>query len=455
MVYWKGVQYSALGERRGVMTADRWLVIQVAGMGAGDLRRPPDRLHLPGASFGAVETVFPALTCTAQASFRTGLGPDETGVWANGFYARALARPLFWEQHAGLVAGPRIWDAARAAGRRVGMLFWQQSLGESVDLLLSPRPVHRHHGGLVQDCLDRPAGLYARLCAELGGGFPLHRYWGPLAGLASTRWITDATRAILAAPDLAPDLLFTYLPHLDYAFQRHGPGSAPAVQALDELAPELSKLWSEARARGYQVLVFGDYTLAPVTAPPVHPLSALRAADLFATHAVRGRLYPDFFHSAAVALCDHEVAPVYARDAAAARAARRALEATPGVGEIVETPATRPADAPDFVAVAEPGRWFAYPWWDRPAEAPDYAGHVDIHNKPGYDPCELFWGWPPPAVSQNPARVRGTHGRAGPDRAVAWAATAPDVFDGAASLPDLARALARALTPGRGAGGGA
>ena len=37
------------------------------------------------------------------------------------------------------------------------------------------------------------------------------------------------------------------------------------------------------------------------------------------------------------------------------------------------------------------------------SEAPDFAGHVDIHNKPGYDPKELFFF--------NRGEVRGTHGR--------------------------------------------
>ena len=34
--------------------------------------------------------------------------------------------------------------------------------------------------------------------------------------------------------------------------------------------------------------------------------------------------------------------------------------------------------------------WFAYGWWTDDARAPDYARTVDIHRKPGYDPCELF-----------------------------------------------------------------
>jgi hypothetical protein len=52
----------------------------------------------------------------------------------------------------------------------------------------------------------------------------------------------------------------------------------------------------------------------------------------------------------------------------------------------------------DLVALSEPDAWFAYPFWLDDAQAPDYARTVDIHRKPGYDPCELFFDpglwWP-------------------------------------------------------------
>jgi hypothetical protein len=67
--------------------------------------------------------------------------------------------------------------------------------------------------------------------------------------------------------------------------------------------------------------------------------------------------------------------------------------------------------------------WFAYPWFDGPDEAPDYASHVDIHNKPGYDPCELYFGWPPGTVSFDTRKIHGTHGSNRPGQEVAWASS--------------------------------
>ena len=46
--------------------------------------------------------------------------------------------------------------------------------------------------------------------------------------------------------------------------------------------------------------------------------------------------------------------------------------------------------AGDLVAVAGKGAWFSYYYWLDDARAPDFARTVDIHRKPGYDPCELF-----------------------------------------------------------------
>ncbi len=34
--------------------------------------------------------------------------------------------------------------------------------------------------------------------------------------------------------------------------------------------------------------------------------------------------------------------------------------------------------------------WFTYYFWEDDERAPDYARTVNIHAKPGYDPCELL-----------------------------------------------------------------
>ena len=338
-----------------------------------------------------------------------------------------------------------MWEASRDRGARVGLLFWQHSLGEHADLVLTPKPVHKHHGGLIQDCYSRPDDLYARLCAAIGRPFDLKNYWGPLASRRSSEWIAAAVAEVLRTPDLAPDLLLAYLPHLDYDLQRHGPGSPQADRALDVTIGLLSDIWKAAGEAGYERLFFGDYAIAPVTRPPVFPLRRLREQGLFRTRRVGRGTYPDYLGSEALVLPDHEVALVYVRDADALDRTRETLSGLPGVAAVLDAEAQRQAgtddpSGPDLILLAEEGTWFAYPWWDDPRDRPDFATHVDIHGKPGYDPCELFWGFPPPRVSADPSRIRGTHGRAGPDRAVAWAASWP-IDPAPANLLELSAAV--------------
>ncbi len=391
------------------------LVIQIAALGHDLVREHADLLNGLGLSFRPLEVASPAVTCTSQAGFRTGLPPERHGVFGNGRFDPLTCRTDFWCQSAALVKGTRLWEAFRAKGGKVGMMFWQQSLGEDVDLVLSPAPVHKHHGGMLQDCYALPRTLYGDLVDKLGRPFPLHRYWGPLASFKSTAWITEAIRAVLADPRGRPDLLLTYLPHLDYVLQRRGPRDVARVrQAVRELAGVLRTLLEAASEQGYGVLVWGDYAIEAVHRP-IHINRALLRAGLFHVRRVGRRTYPDLFRSRIVALADHQTAVLYARRAEDGAAARECLRDLPGVAGVTALPALFMGDTERhrLLAVAEAGSWFAYPWWERRDEAPDYASHVDIHNKIGYDPCELFFGWPPPGISQNPARIKGSHGRPG------------------------------------------
>ena len=92
--------------------------------------------------------------------------------------------------------------------------------------------------------------------------------------------------------------------------------------------------------------------------------------------------------------------------------------------------------------VAAPGVWFAYPWFTERSEAPDFAGHVDIHNKPGYDPCELFFGWPPGTVSFNTDKIHGTHASNRAGMEVAWA-TSLEIAQAPKTQLDLAHEVRR------------
>lgn len=432
------------------MPMERKLVIVQAAALGYDLLRRNHRTRWQGHDFHPLESVFPALTCTAQASFRTAASPQEHGMAANGVYDRALSRPFFWEQSSALVTGPRIWERYRAAGKRVAMLCWQQSLGENVDILLSPAPIHKHGGGMIQSVYSRPACLYDALRRRIGRNFELARYWGPFASSASSEWIAQATADILLDSQ-SPDLCLVYLPALDYDLQRYGPEHPRAGKALGDLFDQLDIIHTAARKTGHEVLVFGDYAIGPARSA-VYPNRILAAQGWLATRSVRGMSYPDFFSSRAFALVDHEIAHVYVKHAADIPAVRQALSTAPGIAAAAgrgdnTADSPRHANAGELILTAEEGFWFAYPWWNSRREEPDFAGHVDIHNKPGYDPCELFLGWPPGSVSRDTSRIKGSHGRTGPGRQAAWTASF-DTGGAPATLVDLARLTQRWLEAG-------
>ena len=111
------------------------LNVVAAGLG---FRRLEEQglLEMAGLRFVEAPSVFPAVTCVAQATMRTGLSPAGHGMISNGWWSHDLRKPLFWEQSSRLVKGKRVWEDRRASGEKFGMFFFQQSLGESVDAVV-------------------------------------------------------------------------------------------------------------------------------------------------------------------------------------------------------------------------------------------------------------------------------------------------------------------------------
>jgi predicted AlkP superfamily pyrophosphatase or phosphodiesterase len=417
----------------------RILLLQVAGLGYNFLAKSLGKAEVGGLVAKPLGGLFPALTCPVQATMRTAAPASDHGIVGNGFFSAELWKPLFWEQSSRLVQGPRIWDDLRRRGGTVGQLFIQQSLGSDADIVYSPAPIHKHHGGMILDSIALPEELHTRLHKELGV-FPLRSYWGPLASVRSSRWIAAATESVMAHEK--PEFLYTYIPHLDYALQRYGPDSPAGRKACREVDAVIARL--AAQSHGYDVIVFGDYPITPATGV-VFPNKVLRRHGWLRTRQVRQMLYPYLPGSQAFCVVDHQIAHVHVWDKSVMQTVRESLQALEGVDRVLDEPAKTEAgiDHPrsgDFVLVAKRGYWFDYRWWNSPTEAPDYATHVDIHNKPGYDPCELFFGWPPMRVSQNPSRVHGTHGRLDADEPVVCASNV-ELPDNPRTLLELARSI--------------
>jgi predicted AlkP superfamily pyrophosphatase or phosphodiesterase len=340
----------------------------------------------------------------------TGLAPSGHGIVANGWYDRERAEVAFWKQSAHLVAGERVWDAAKKRDPKFtsANVCWWFAMYGSTDFTVTPRPAYPADGRKIPDCWTHPADLRDALQSELGP-FPLFRFWGPKADITSTRWIAEAAKRVLAWHK--PTLSLVYLPHLDYALQKVGPAHpsiAAEAKAVDDVAADLADLH---RAQGYGVVVLSEYGIAPTTGASF-PNRALRAAGLasFRRDATGETL--DHGASRAFAVPDHQIAHVYVRDKADVDAARAALASADGVASVLvgDARAQVGLDHPrsgEIVLLSSPDRWFAHDWWTNDADAPDYQRTVDIHRKPGYDPRELFMTSPLRAATKLAAKKLG------------------------------------------------
>jgi predicted AlkP superfamily pyrophosphatase or phosphodiesterase len=349
-----------------------------------------------------IDHVLPAVTCSVQSTYLTGQLPRSHGVVGNGWYFRERAEINFWRQANQLVEGPKVWDMARQRDPSFtcAQLFWWFNMFSTADWSVTPRPAYLADGRKAPDCYSAPPELRRRLNERLGT-FPLFNFWGPTADIVSSRWITDCALDVLSTE--RPSLTLVYLPHLDYEHQRSGPDSPASRLALRDIDREVGRLIEAARGSDQEILVLSEYGIQPVETP-VHLNRALREAGYLRPWLNLDRwelLEPGACRAFAVA--DHQVAHVYVRDAADLAPVRQLLIATPGVERVLDRAGQAEAGldharAGDLVCVAEPGCWFTYYYWLDDALAPDFARTVEIHKKPGYDPCELFWDPAKPLV---------------------------------------------------------
>jgi len=340
-----------------------------------------------------IDTVVPAVTCTAQSSFLTGTMPSGHGIVGNGWYFRDEAEVRFWRQSNRLVQGEKVWETGRRRDPEFtcAQMFWWYNMYSTVDWSVTPRPMYPADGRKVVDIYSEPAALGTRLKNHLGD-FPFFNFWGPKADIRSSQWIAEAGAEV--SRNEKPTLNLIYLPHLDYNLQRLGPSHPdirPDIRAVDQVAGQLI---DALRGQGTRIIVLSEYGITDVTGP-VHINRALREAGHVRVRAELGLEMLDAGASTAFAVADHQVAHVYVRNAGTIPAVRTLVESIPGVERVLDR--TEQAGigldherSGDLVAISAADRWFTYYYWLDDVLAPDFARTVDIHRKPGYDPVELF-----------------------------------------------------------------
>lgn len=381
----------------------RTAVLNVVGLSESLLGESTPQLNAFRArsALTRIEPAFPAVTCTAQSTYLTGLPPAGHGVVANGWFNRELSEVQFWKQSNRIVQGKKLWEALREQDARFtcAQLFWWYNMYAAVDWAMTPRPMYPADGRKIFGIYTWPCALGVEVQRELGA-FPFPAFWGPAAGVDSTRFPADAVSQWIAAAAKwveekhAPTLNLIYLPHLDYNLQRLGPQHPGIPQDLRRLDALVGDLITWLERRSVQVVVLSEYGISAVETP-VHLNRRFRELGWLVVKEELGRELLDCGASRVFAVADHQVAHVYVQDAALIPTVRTVLERQPGVGEVWGEAEKRQHQihhprAGELIAIAKPSAWFTYYYWHDDRRAPDFARTVDIHRKPGYDPVELF-----------------------------------------------------------------
>ena len=142
--------------------------------------------------------VLPAVTCSAQATMLTGALPSAHGAVGNGWCDPASKDVALWRQSNHLVGGEKVYEAARKLDPSFtcAKLFWWWNMGAAVDRSITPRPYYFADGAKQVAIYSTPPE-YGEAQERRHGAFPFFDFWGPKAGLPSSRWIADVTIATL------------------------------------------------------------------------------------------------------------------------------------------------------------------------------------------------------------------------------------------------------------------
>ena len=374
---------------------NRLAVIDVVGLTKGLIgeHTPAIKAFAEAGVLCSFPPAFPAVTCTAQATYVTGKEVDDHGIVGNGWYDRESAEVKFWKQSNQIVQGEKIWDRLRKLNPNAtcAKMFWWYNMYSSADWSVTPRPLYLADGRKVFDVHTQPMDMREQIKADLGE-FPFSSFWGPAAGIDSSRWIAESAKWIENKEE--PTLNLVYLPHLDYCLQQYGPDASevkPELAAIDQIVGDLISFY---QSRGVEVVLLSEYGISKVNRA-IHLNREFRKRGWIQVKDELGLETLDCGGCRVFAVADHQVAHIYINDSTIRDEVIEVLQDIEGVEEVRITSecwreGVAAERAGDLIVVAQSDAWFTYYYWDDDDKAPDFARCVDIHRKPGYDPVELF-----------------------------------------------------------------
>ncbi|MCJ8328606.1 MAG: alkaline phosphatase family protein [Lentisphaeria bacterium] len=354
-----------------------------------DSRMPKLKAFSDGGFICPMEGVFPALTTTAQTSMLTGKTASEHGIVGNGWYFRELGEVWLWRQSQRLIDAPLLWQSKDMSVLK--HFFWY-AMNTDVSATVTPRPAYHSDGRKSPDIYTYPHDLKQQL-NEKHGEFPFFNFWGPLADSRSSKWIAES---FCTAFDLTnPDLGLCYLPHLDYDLQRFGNDAETLIRNLKELDDIIDIILQHFQEKDCRIIVASEYGIEDVKHAISLNVYLREAGFLSVMKNATGELI-DFGSSAAFAVVDHQIAHIYCKDDETSSKVRTLLQGISGVARVLDSDGkaemgVNHARSGELIAIADEENWFTYDYWLNDQDRPDFANTIDIHNKPGYDPRELFF----------------------------------------------------------------
>lgn len=341
-----------------------------------------------------ITPTLPAVTSSMQATYLTGKPPGDHGIVANMWYDRDYAEHRCWKQSNHLVQGRKLWEHIREdydSAYTCAKVFWWNNMYSTADYQITPRPIYCADGKKVFDIQTWPMDLRHRIKRRLGN-FPFPAFWGPSAGIDSSKWIAESAKWF--EDKFSPNLNLVYLPHLDYNLQRVGPDSPDIIEDLYAIDKIVKDLVTHLEKRGVHVLLISEYGITNVDRP-IHLNRVFRKEGWLSWRDELKREVIDPGNCKAFAIPDHQLAHIYVNDPSIEENVIATVRAIDGVTDVFR-PSGRPElgldheRSGDLIAVSDQSSWFTYYYWEKDKRAPDFARCVDIHRKPGYDPVELF-----------------------------------------------------------------
>tara|TARA_Y100000590_G_scaffold361534_1_gene418247 strand:- start:3891 stop:5195 length:1305 start_codon:yes stop_codon:yes gene_type:complete len=374
--------------------------------------RPKNMSGILEKNYTSLVPTFPAVTCSVQSSILTGTYPSEHSIISNGYFDKTYKQVHFWDQPSKLVKKPQIWDLIKEKNSKIktAVLFWQNTLFANSDIIVTPKPLH-FENSFEMWCYSKPQNFYEEIVEEIGE-FDLKSYWGPFASIESSKWIVNATKITIKKQ--SPDLLLTYIPHLDYSGQKFGPDSSEfkdSVLEVDKLLGDL-KEFIDTEKLDYEIIIISEYGFNQVN-NSLSPNRILNENKLLEFRKINGKEYIDFELSKAFAMCDHQIAHIYIKPGFENTV--KTIFQNVDVGNIFDKNAQldlkiNNVRSGEIILTSKKNSWFNYYWWTDEKYAPEFTFSVDIHRKPGFDPLELFLDMKTKKISQDVTLIRGSHG---------------------------------------------